>query len=120
MELKPYATFFVAYFVLTMLSVVINQTFNIHPEIGLNIAAIIIAVYFVFKFCKLQLSSRKKMFQFSAIGGSFAVIMLLLLGAVFDGYAYPSPIESTVSFIFNSIVVYIISKLIKEQPIQKT
>jgi len=106
-HIKASSLFFVTYLVLVFASVYINSFVNITPQIGLNIGALIITTLLVTQFKLITIVDMNTRIVFSIFGGLCSVINAYILAEIFDTFVEPTIIETFVTFIFNSIVMYI-------------
>jgi hypothetical protein len=105
--LKPIVIFMLIYGILTAGSLFINQQFSIHPEISLNIVAMILSALAVRKLIKVKSGLSTDLLYISLLGGMCAVISILLFSYYDTGFKPASLLECGVSFAFNFAVVYL-------------
>ncbi len=105
--IKTCSLFILSYLTFILASVGINFFFNITPEIGLNIVALIITTLLVIRFKYINFREDNSQSFISLFGGGFSVITTHILANMFDSFMEPSTVEGLVIFIFNSVVVYV-------------
>ncbi|WDE06729.1 hypothetical protein SG34_007445 [Thalassomonas viridans] len=104
---KASGLFFLLYFTLILASVFINKIFGFKPVVGLNVAALVIATLIMARSRYVKALGVCNPLFFAVLGGIYAVIITYFLVILFEGFISPSLFESIVSFLFNSVVVYV-------------
>ncbi|GAA6172518.1 hypothetical protein NBRC116592_21880 [Colwellia sp. KU-HH00111] len=105
--IKAYGLFIISYLTFTFTGVFINSFFNITPEVGLNIAALIITTLLVTRFKHIDFFKSYSRIIFSLFGGGVSVITTSILANIFSSFIEPNIVESLVIFVFNSVVIYL-------------
>lgn len=105
--IKTYSLFIISYLTLILASTTINSFFNITPEIGLNIVALVVTTLLVIRLKYINFVDARTQILTSLFGGCFSVITTYILATIFDNFMKTSVIEGIVIFIFNSILIYI-------------
>lgn len=105
--IKTYSLFIISYLTFTLAGVFINYFFNITPEIGLNIAALIITTLLVTRFKHINFFKGNSRIIFSLFGGGVSVITTHILANIFISFMDPTIVEGLVIFAFNSVVIYL-------------
>lgn len=105
--IKAYGLFIISYITFTFTGIFINSFLNITPEIGLNIALLIITTLLVIRFKLINFFRGYQRIVFSLFGGGVSVITTSILANTFNSFMEPTIIESLVIFAFNSAVIYL-------------
>ena len=105
--IKTYSLFIISYLTLILASTTINSFFDITPEVGLNIVALVVTTLLVIRLKYINFLDARTQVFISLFGGGLSVITTYILASIFDSFMKPSITEGVVIFIFNSIVTYI-------------
>ena len=117
--IKAFSLFVISYLTLIFSGVFINSFFNITPQVGLNIIALIVTTFVVARFKYINFVKSELQLIFSLFGGGVTVVTAYILASTFSGFVQPSLVESGVVLIFNTLVIYITILIILKKNITR-
>lgn len=110
-----FGVFVALYTFLISLSIFLNNILNITPQVGLNVLALAFTTYTVVKSSKMNFQAFTSTMIFSILSAAYCVLVLFILSTIDSKFKPLTLLEACISFLFNTVVVFVIIKLLAKK-----